>query len=96
MATLLPKTERQADVLNYIRDYSVRRGHQPSYTMIARFLGVGSRATVAKHIESLERQGLLKRVKRGGVFALEFETENARCPKCNHEFFFRSSGEGIS
>lgn len=53
----LPKTEIQAKVLQYVRDFKARRGFIPSYLMIARHIGVSSKATIAKHIGSLRKQG---------------------------------------
>ena len=67
---MLPRTPRQKQILDYIVRYSTQRGHVPSYTQIARFIGVKSRATVAKHIAALEKRGLLERRDEEGSFAL--------------------------
>ncbi len=67
---MLPRTQRQKDILDYIIRYSGQRGHEPSYAQIARHFGVKSRATIAKHIAALERRGLLTRRDEDGAFAL--------------------------
>ncbi len=67
---MLPRTQRQKDILDYIVRYSGQRGHVPSYAQIARYFGVKSRATIAKHIAALERRGLLERRQEDGSFDL--------------------------
>ncbi len=68
---MLPRTQRQKEILDFITRFLERHGHEPSYTQIARHLGVKSRATVAKHIAALERRGLLVRERDGGSFAIK-------------------------
>ena len=58
---MLPRTQRQKEILDYITRFLERHGYVPSYTQIARQFGVKSRATIAKHIAALERRGLLTR-----------------------------------
>jgi repressor LexA len=67
---MLPRTQRQKEILDYITRFLERRGHEPSYTQIAQHFGVKSRATIAKHIAALERRGLLTRSHEDGSFAL--------------------------
>ena len=67
---MLPRTQRQKEILDYITRFLERHGHEPSYAQIARHLGVKSRATIAKHIAALERRGLLVRQREAGSFAL--------------------------
>src|SRR4030095_12592185 len=59
MLPRLPRTQRQKEVFDYIVSFLERRGYIPTYTQIAKHLGVKSRATVAKHIKALERLGLI-------------------------------------
>src|SRR5213595_1755220 len=73
---MLPRTQRQKDILDYIIRYSSQRGYVPSYTQIARQFGVKSRATIAKHIAALERRGLLSREHEDGSFALNVKVED--------------------
>jgi repressor LexA len=65
------RTRRQKDVLEYITRYIARHGHEPSYQVIARDLGLSSKAGIAKHVRSLEEQGLLMRKRLNGSFSIE-------------------------
>lgn len=56
-----PRTRRQKEVYDYIVRYIERHGHEPSYQVIARQLGVSSKAGIGKHVKALEDQGLLLR-----------------------------------
>lgn len=58
--TRVPRTEKQAAILRYLMDFLNRRGYRPSYAQIAKHVGVKSRATIAKHMRALRRQGFLK------------------------------------
>jgi len=73
---MLPRTQRQKDILDYIIRYSSQRGHVPSYTQIGRYFGGKSRATIAKHIAALERRGLLERRDEEGSFALAVRVDD--------------------
>jgi hypothetical protein len=55
-----PHTAKQAAILRYVIEFEERRNHVPSYAMIAKHVGVKSRATIAKHVRALRRQGFLK------------------------------------
>lgn len=70
-----PQTRRQKQVLEIITRYIKNHGHKPSYQQIARDLGVSSKAGIAKHIQSLEEQGLLMRHSEDGKFNLTLPTE---------------------
>src|SRR4030095_9840599 len=72
---MLPRTQRQKDILDFITRFLERHGHQPSYTQIARHFGVKSRATIAKHITALEKRGLLARQHEDGSFGLNVKVE---------------------
>lgn len=74
---MLPRTQRQKEILDYITRFSERHGYEPSYAQIARHFGVKSRATIAKHIAALERRGLLKRTHEDGSFALTVKVDDA-------------------
>ncbi|MGC2236021.1 MAG: transcriptional repressor LexA [Pyrinomonadaceae bacterium] len=71
-----PRTRRQKEVLEIITRYIKNHGYEPSYQQIARQLGVSSKAGVAKHIKSLEAQGLLTRRRDNGKFNLELRPED--------------------
>jgi repressor LexA len=72
---MLPRTQRQKEILDYITRFLERHGYVPSYAQIARHFGVKSRATIAKHIAALERRGLLVREHEDGSFALNVKVE---------------------
>ncbi|MEO8436706.1 MAG: transcriptional repressor LexA [Pyrinomonadaceae bacterium] len=74
---MLPRTQRQKEILDYITRFLVRHGHEPSYAQIARHFGVSSKATIAKHITALEKRGLIKRLHEDGSFALTVKVEEA-------------------
>ncbi|HEY6122946.1 MAG TPA: transcriptional repressor LexA [Pyrinomonadaceae bacterium] len=67
---MLPRTQRQKEILDYIIRFLERHGHEPSYSQIARHVGVKSRATIAKHVAALERRGLLVRERQDGNFTI--------------------------
>lgn len=79
---MLPRTQRQKDVLDYLTRFRERNGYVPSYAQIARHLGVKSRATVAKHIAALEKRGLVVRVHDDGSFELNVQMEESTDSLC--------------
>ncbi|HYE64292.1 MAG TPA: transcriptional repressor LexA, partial [Pyrinomonadaceae bacterium] len=74
---MLPRTQRQKEILDYISRFIERHGYEPSYAQIARHFGVSSKATIAKHIAALERRGLLSRQREDGAFGLAVRIEEA-------------------
>src|SRR5438552_9287321 len=74
---MLPRTQRQKEVLDYITRFLAKHGHEPSYAQIARYFGVSSKATIAKHISALEKRGLIKREHEPGRFTLAVRVEEA-------------------
>ena len=72
---MLPRTQRQKEILDYLTSFLERHGYVPSYTQIARQFGVKSRATIAKHIAALEKRGLITREHEDG-FALNIKVED--------------------
>lgn len=68
-----PRTRRQKEVFDYIKQYIENHGYEPSYQLIARHLKVASKAGIAKHIEALEAQGLLTRRRENGSFWLDLQ-----------------------
>jgi repressor LexA len=74
---MLPRTQRQKEVLDYITRFLAKHGHEPSYAQIARHFGVSSKATIAKHICALEKRGLIKRQHEPGHFTLAVKMEEA-------------------
>ncbi|HLL75410.1 MAG TPA: transcriptional repressor LexA [Pyrinomonadaceae bacterium] len=72
-----PRTQRQKEIFDYIRRFIDRHGYEPSYAQIARHFGISSKATIAKHIEALEKRGLVARKHANGSFALSVNVEDA-------------------
>jgi repressor LexA len=70
-----PRTKRQKEVLDFIKRYIERHGYEPSYQQIAWQLGVSSKAGIAKHVKSLEKQGLLTRRRDNGAFGLQIHSD---------------------
>lgn len=81
-------TERQRDILNFIRDFQKERGGiAPTHREICDHFGFSSYGTVYKHLSLLEKKGLIRRdwnQKRGVELvekpeeAREQQTANAR------------------
>jgi repressor LexA len=71
-----PRTQRQKEIYDYIRRFIERHGYEPSYAQIARHFGISSKATIAKHIEALEKRGLINRQHSNGSFALSVNVED--------------------
>ena len=69
-------TERQRDILNFIRDFQKERGVAPTHREICDRFGFSSYGTVYKHLSLLEKKGLIRRdwnQKRGVVVVDEKE-----------------------
>lgn len=82
-----PRTKRQKEILEYIVAFIETRGYKPSYQQIAKHFDLASKAAVAKHIEALERQGLLSRRRENGSFSLQIQPkESARDLVCEIEW----------
>jgi repressor LexA len=64
------QTRRQREVLDLISRYIDSHGYRPSYQVIARILGLRSRAGIARIVQDLESQGLIERVREDGHFSL--------------------------
>jgi len=54
-------TERQRDILQFIRDFQRERGVTPTHREICDHFGFSSYGTVYKHLSLLEKKGLIKR-----------------------------------
>lgn len=66
-------TRRQQVIYEFIREFRARHGVAPTLDEIRRHLGVGSLATVHKHLESMERRGAIRRGQ--GARALDVVSE---------------------
>ncbi len=73
---MLPQTKRQRQVLDYITRFHNEHGYSPSYQQIARDFGLASKGAIAKHIDALEKQGLLTRTRVDGSFRIKLNYGN--------------------
>ncbi|MEO8036841.1 MAG: transcriptional repressor LexA [Acidobacteriota bacterium] len=74
-------TERQRDILNFIREFQKQQGFAPTHREICDHFGFSSYGTVYKHLSLLEKKGLLRRDtnQKRGVELVEKE-EPAQAP----------------
>lgn len=72
-------TERQRDILNFIRDFQKDRGIAPTHREICDHFGFSSYGTVYKHLSLLEKKGLIRRDwnQKRGVELVEQPSEAA-------------------
>ncbi len=54
-------TNRQNEVLEYLKKYIVTNGYPPTVREIAKAIGVSSPATIHAHLENLEEKGVIKK-----------------------------------
>ena len=54
-------TNRQKDVLDYIKSYVANHGYPPAVREIGKALGLNSPATIQSHITALESKGYIKK-----------------------------------
>jgi repressor LexA len=54
-------TERQRDILNFIKEFQTERGVAPTHREICDHFGFSSYGTVYKHLSLLEKKGLIRR-----------------------------------
>ncbi len=88
-----PRTQRQKEILDYIQRFIERHGYEPSYAQIARHFNISSKATIAKHIEALEKRGLLARSHTNGSFNLNVQVEEGGDGLCEVRLLGRERGE---
>lgn len=68
-------TKRQKELLDYLRVYIKKQGYAPTLEEIGRNFGLTSLATVHKHLQNLERKGLVRRLAHHSR-AMELSTPN--------------------
>jgi len=77
-------TERQRDILNFIREFQKEQGVAPTHREICDHFGFSSYGTVYKHLSLLQKKGLIRRdwnQKRG----VELVEEKAALPSRGSE-----------
>jgi len=60
----MPLTRRQAEILDYIREYCAENSYAPTLQEIGGRFGLSSVATVHKHVSQLVSKGYLRRERR--------------------------------
>jgi repressor LexA len=76
-------TERQRDILQFIRDFQGARGVAPTHREICDHFGFSSYGTVYKHLSLLEKKGLIRRDsnQKRGVELVEKEPSRNAAPE---------------
>lgn len=77
-----PRTKRQREIYDYIKNFIENRGYEPSYQQIAKHFHIASKSAIAKHIAALEQQKLLIRTRESGSFSLQIASQK-RSPNGN-------------
>lgn len=86
-----PRTQRQKEILDFIMKFVKSNGFEPSYQKIADEFGLKSKGGVAKHIEALEKKGLINRKIENGSFHLEvLPQSNVENLMCEIEWIYSS------
>ncbi len=55
-------TKKQALIIDFIKDFTIRQGESPSYREIMSALGLSSVSAVAEHIDNLVNKGALRKI----------------------------------
>jgi repressor LexA len=76
MRKMHAQTRRQREVLDFITRYIESHGYRPSYQVIARHMGLSSRAGIGRIVRDLEHQGFLERRRVDGHFAIALTKGN--------------------
>ena len=72
-------TERQRDILQFIREFQQEHGVAPTHREICDHFGFSSYGTVYKHLSLLEKKGLIRRDwnQKRGVELIEKQVQEA-------------------
>lgn len=54
-------TEKQAEILNFIKNCILKKGYPPSVREICKAVGLRSTSSVHSHLESLEKKGMIRK-----------------------------------
>jgi SOS regulatory protein LexA len=71
-------TPHQRTVLNYVREFQVKRGYSPSLADLALAFGVRSKNAIAKVVNALVREKQLEKDPKGRIKILEVPAENEK------------------
>ena len=73
-------TNRQKDVLDYVKSYIVSHGYPPTVREIGSALGINSPATIHAHLKNLEKKGIIRKDNSKNR-AIELLVENEYIPE---------------
>ena len=89
-----PITKKQEEILNYIKDEILERGFPPAVREMCQAVGLKSTSSVHSHLESLEKNGYIRRdpTKPRAIEILESESFNTlrRDGQCSGRRYSRS------
>lgn len=90
-------TERQRDILEFIRDFKRRKGVAPTHREICDRFGYSSYGTVYKHLSLLEKKGLIRRDanQKRGVELVESPVEETGSSKQLPFFGYIAAGRPL-
>lgn len=84
-ATLQPLTDRQWEVLDYIRAFQGGRGYMPTFRDLMSHFGMTSTNAITGHLKKLEKKGYITRDPDKARSIRLTGTEKRRCPHCGKE-----------
>ncbi|MEI8229815.1 MAG: transcriptional repressor LexA [Candidatus Peregrinibacteria bacterium] len=70
----MPLTPHQRTVLNYVREFQIKRGYSPSLADLALAFGVRSKNAIAKVVNALAREKQIEKDPKGRIKILEMPT----------------------
>lgn len=73
-------TNRQKDVLDFVKSYIVSHGYPPTVREIGSALGINSPATIHAHLKNLEKKGIIRKDNSKNR-AIELLVENEYIPE---------------
>jgi repressor LexA len=86
MRRMVAVTQRQKAVLDAIAGFIAEKGYSPSFPEIATLCNYTSLATVAKHVNNLERKGLIASTPNTArSITILRGPDPRRCPLCGHD-----------
>ncbi len=91
-------TERQSEIVEFIRSFIQKKGYSPSYREIMKHFGFSSLATVSDHLKALQKKGLiefLNHSRRSISLIDESPSENCGTTCCLSYIGMISSGEAL-
>lgn len=86
-------TQKQLEILNFVREYNLKHGYAPTYIEMAKFFNK-STITIFEHLEALERKGAIKR-RRHEARSVEILVDSGKSFMERDGITYESLGEGV-